>query len=260
MPRNLGSAVQVQKNTFFSYFAVRDNGGNVGEAHRMLRQVWNANVNGVNFAIQLQGTLPDGGVNVFAKKHLIVAAGGKYADRANGALEKAFHTLDKRMNTGPVHGGRGNKARAMAGTLVPRAAYGNSQDEIAKYQAKLADARSGLSKGYVTAAYGGTQPPGVCTVVLLDGMTQAQAALCFATAIAQSDDAWSFALTPERTINVDFPGNRVVTVRQNNTYETFRAIQVDVVYDDSVYHVYHAHGGVGPTGQDEYLGLTNLFD
>ena len=72
-------------NDYFTYVTGMDNEGNA-YAHRTGVQAWIINGHGAAMTIHVQGPLPDGQYNAFAKKHLMTTAGGSFDGSPKGKL------------------------------------------------------------------------------------------------------------------------------------------------------------------------------
>ena len=72
-------------NKFFTYVAGMDDQGEQ-YAHRTGVQAWIVNGQGASMTIYVQGPLPDGQYNAFAKKHLMTTTGGTYNGRPKAKL------------------------------------------------------------------------------------------------------------------------------------------------------------------------------
>jgi hypothetical protein len=72
-------------NEYFTYVTGMDNNGEQ-YAHRTGVQAWIVNGSGLSMTIFVQGPLPDGQYNAFAKKHMMTTTGGEFDGSPEGKL------------------------------------------------------------------------------------------------------------------------------------------------------------------------------
>ncbi|MCC7428086.1 MAG: hypothetical protein IT557_14405 [Alphaproteobacteria bacterium] len=213
------------KSQFFSYFTIDGQ----QTKHRIHRQVWNDG----NTVIVIQGPSWDGnGINGFGKRHLLSTENGHFAGDAEG---KAKKIVTKRMG-GTGTGARSNKMRAMVSAFAPRPDNMRDESVRTKYAEKVKRVETQLGKGYATNAYGPNTS--VCTFVMLDGLTLAEAAKYFGDALR----AANIAEGEDKHVDIVFDTPRVMQVEHNSATTYFYAISVSVKRHNGRHHVYHCNG------------------
>jgi len=115
------------ENSFFSYVSGTAPDG-TEYAHRTSVQMWTVPHNGRKLQIYVQGPLPDGQYNAFAKKHLMTTTGGSHDGSPKGKLsaisgkrrtdvlaytnQARQDKLDEMMQFAPAHAVQYNAANA----------------------------------------------------------------------------------------------------------------------------------------------------
>lgn len=248
MPR-FGTGIKVHKNNFFTYFQINGHDGTPGKAHRVFKQVWN--IDGVQ--LSLQGPM-GGETNVFAKKHILCTDSGGLDDQ----IAKAGRVLQKRMHPEISKPKRTGEFNTMVNAFVPRSAYSMDGEGGKRYAAKKHKIKEQLEKGYDKSGYGGTKPPGLCTFLIVDGMTRDDVGRHFIAALKTAHPLpWPDNKGREIEVSVRVDGPRVITYHENGNYDQYWGFSADAKFVGGVYHVYHLNTAIDP--ENNILNVGDVF-
>lgn len=213
------------RNEFFTYFTT-DKGHT---SHRDGTQIWNSG----GYIIKIQGSDWKGAYNGFAKRHLIATAGGKNS----GDADAKMMMLNSKRAANPAQR-RQPKFNAMVSAVAPLPTNMRDPAVRAQYASDKVAAETNIRLQYKTDPYG--PQTSVVTVIILDGMSQAEIATKIADGIA-AKAPWADG--DEKHVLISVPG-RVKTVETDKSVTMYDNMRVKVKLAAGIHHVYHCDGGV----------------
>jgi hypothetical protein len=212
-------------NEYFNYVQSTDNNGNT-YAHRTGVQAWIVNGNkGGSMTIYVQGPLPDGQYNAFAKKHLMTTTGGRHSPESKLT---SISTKRRNESIGVTDQSRDDKLAAMQ-NFAPKLAE--------QYKGAGAYGANGIGQGTPL------------TMIHCDEVTPHNLKEAFATAIrAIPSKKWQTQVGNNGSknsvahTNVKFTSNIIYNqlYKLNKITQTNRmAVMVMKAKEINTYHVFH---------------------
>ncbi len=221
--REFCRGIAMTQNAYFTYVTGTKPDGDE-YAHRTNVQEWIVNQNSAKLIIYVQGPMPNGQHNAFAKKHLLTTTGGQH----DGSPKAKITSISAKRRTDTIastNQSRQDKHDAMA-VFAPKHA--------AQYNA--ADAYGGAGIGLNTPL----------TMIHCDAVSPAKLKEAFATAIlAIKSNHWHDQGVPPHKVahtNVRFKEKIIYNQQYNrNDITTTNRMSVTVMKGKTIntYHVFH---------------------